>query len=197
MHRGQTYLTGSHSRLRYFCYFLISRQGGENNGFLAGVPLLLPPSRAISSPNSLPLSFRTPATQAFDTIRKRSFSLWVPTNSSARYNLNQSLLRILKSASEISGHGLMGIHVTEVCNKAICDLYSIRQIRKYLSEDATKVLVHAFVTSYLDHCNYLLFGFQNTKKRILGSCSCPHCLSGTKFSHHTPVLYNLQWLPVP
>ena len=52
--------------MRYFCYFLISRRDGENNGFLAGVPLLPPPSRVVSRPNSLPLPlpFRTPATQA-------------------------------------------------------------------------------------------------------------------------------------
>ena len=55
MYRGQ---------LRYFCHFLISRWDGENNGFLAGVPLLPPPSPAVSRPNSLPLPFRTPATQA-------------------------------------------------------------------------------------------------------------------------------------
>ena len=58
------YLTASLSQLRYFCYFLISRRDGENNGFLAGVPLLPPPSRVVSRPNSLPLPFRTPATQA-------------------------------------------------------------------------------------------------------------------------------------
>ena len=41
VHRGQTYLTASYSELRYFCYFfLISRRHGENNGLLAGVPLL-------------------------------------------------------------------------------------------------------------------------------------------------------------
>ena len=64
MHCGQTYLTASHSQLCYFCYFLISRRDGENNGFLAGVPLLPPPSRVVSRPNSLPLPFRTPAMQA-------------------------------------------------------------------------------------------------------------------------------------
>ena len=63
VHRGQTYLTASHSQLRYF---LISRRDGENNGFLAGVPLLPPRSLLVSRPNSLPLPlpFRTPATQA-------------------------------------------------------------------------------------------------------------------------------------
>ena len=67
VHRSQTYLTASHSQLCYFCYFLISGRDCENNGFLAGVPLLVPPSRAVSRPNSLPLPFRTPATQAKET----------------------------------------------------------------------------------------------------------------------------------
>ena len=67
VHRGQTYLTASHSQLRYF---LISRRDGENNGFLAGVPLLPPSSRAVSRPNSLPLPFRTPATQASNAAKE-------------------------------------------------------------------------------------------------------------------------------
>ena len=47
-----------------FVIFLISRRDGENNGFLAAVPLLPSPSRVVSLPNSLPFPFRTPATQA-------------------------------------------------------------------------------------------------------------------------------------
>ena len=43
VHRGQTYLTASHSQLRYVVIFLISRRDGQNNGLLAGVPLLPPP----------------------------------------------------------------------------------------------------------------------------------------------------------
>ena len=44
MHRGQTYLTASHFPVALFLlFFLISRRDGENNGFLAGVPLLPPP----------------------------------------------------------------------------------------------------------------------------------------------------------
>ena len=70
MHRGQTYLTATDSQLRYFFIFFISRRDGENNGFLAGVPLLPPPSRVVSRPNSLPLPFRTPATQAIDIVAK-------------------------------------------------------------------------------------------------------------------------------
>ena len=68
VHRGQTYLTASHSHCVIFVIFLISRRDGENNGLLAGVPLLPPPSRVVSRPNSLPLPFRTTATQANITL---------------------------------------------------------------------------------------------------------------------------------
>ena len=96
--------------------------------------------------------------------------------------------------SEISvrnlGACLMGIHVSKVCSKALRDLYSIRQIRKCLSEDATKVLVHAFVTSRLDYCNYLLFGFQNTNvircRGFLAAAAARIVCLVPKFSHHTP-----------
>ena len=96
--------------------------------------------------------------------------------------------------SEISvcnlGACLMAIHVSKVCSKALRDLYSIRQIRKYLSEDATKVLVHAFVTSRLDYCNYLLFGFQNTNvircRGFLAAAAASIVCLEPKLSHHTP-----------
>ena len=48
----------------FFVSFSISRRDGENDGLLAGVPLVLPPSQAVSRPNFLPLPFRTPATQS-------------------------------------------------------------------------------------------------------------------------------------
>ena len=96
--------------------------------------------------------------------------------------------------SEISvrnlGACLMGIHVSKVCSKDLRDLYSIRPIRKYLSEDATKVLVHAFVTSRLDYCNYLLFGFQHTNvircRGFLAAAAARIVCLVPKFSHHTP-----------
>ena len=104
--------------------------------------------------------------------------------------------------SEISvcnlGACLMDIHVSKVCSKALRDLYFIRQIRKYLSEDANKVLVHAFVTSRVDYCNYLLFGFQNTNvircRGFLAAAAAAArivCLV-PKVSHHTPVYIGYQ-----
>ena len=45
----------------------------------------------------------------------------------------------------------MRSHVGKVCSKAFRSLYNLCQIRKFLSEDSTKTLIHAFVTSYLDY----------------------------------------------
>ena len=43
----------------------------------------------------------------------------------------------------------MNVHIGKVCSKAFHSLYNIRQIRKFLSDDSTKTLIHAFVTSHL------------------------------------------------
>ena len=72
-------------------------------------------------------------------------------------------------------------------------------IRKYLDENSTEMLVHAFVSSKLDYCNALLIGLPkyqidrlqsvlNTAARII-TFTC-------KYDHITPVLVRLHWLPV-
>ena len=61
-------------------------------------------------------------------------------------------------------HMSMNIHVSKVCSKAFRSLYHIKQIRKYLTEDSTRILVHAFNTSHIliivIHCS---MEFQNIK----------------------------------
>ena len=74
-----------------------------------------------------------------------------------------------------------------------------RRIRKFLTTESTKVLVHAFIMGRIDYCNSLLYGLptihinklqhvQNAAARLI--CSTP------RFSHVTPVLFSLHWLPV-
>ena len=57
VHRGQTYLTASHSQLPYFCYFF-PLAGGKAKTMACfqefPSPLLPPPSRVLSRANSLP-----------------------------------------------------------------------------------------------------------------------------------------------
>ena len=53
-------------------------------------------------------------------------------------------------------HMTMNDHIGKVCSKAFYSLYNLRQIRKYLTDDTCKILVHALVTCHLDYCNALL-----------------------------------------
>ena len=96
-------------------------------------------------------------------------------------------------------HMSMDIHIGKVCSKAFRSLYNIRQIRKFLSEDTTKILVHAFVTSHLDYCNSLFYGLPQSQydrlQRVLNAAARVVCLI-PKFDYITPILIGLHWLPV-
>ena len=50
--------------------YITSWRDGENNGALGKVPFLSSPSRAVSRPNSVPLSFRTLTMQATNKMEK-------------------------------------------------------------------------------------------------------------------------------
>ena len=93
----------------------------------------------------------------------------------------------------------MNIHVGKVCSKAFRGLYNIRQIRKFLSMDSTKTLIHAFVTSHLDYCNSLLAGipqYQLQRLQKVLNAAARLIYQSPRHSHITPILISLHWLPV-
>ena len=64
-------------------------------------------------------------------------------------------------------------HVNNVCKSAFYHLRTILRIRKYVSTQTTEILIHAFVTSKLDHCNSLLY---NVPKNVIKSFNrCSSC----------------------
>ena len=96
-------------------------------------------------------------------------------------------------------HMSMNMHVSKACSKAFRSLYHFKQIRKYLTEDSTKILVHAFITSHIDYCNSLLYGIpkyqMNRLQKVINAAARVVCLV-PKFDHITPTLMRLHWLPV-
>ena len=47
-------------------------------------------------------------------------------------------------------------HVNKICKTSYYHLRNISKIRKYLTEETTEIIVHAFVTSKLDYCKRIV-----------------------------------------
>jgi len=91
-------------------------------------------------------------------------------------------------------------HINNICRQCYFQIRQLRVIRRHVTSDVLKTLLHAFVSSRLDYCNSLLFGLpycdvrklqsvQNAAARLLGGLS--------KYDHITPILRDkLHWLPI-
>ena len=90
--------------------------------------------------------------------------------------------------------------ITNVCKAGFFYLYNIRRIEKYLSRDSLLTLVQAFITNRLDYCNALLYGLLKEhifKLQRVQNAAARLIMDIGKYSHITPALYELHWLPVP
>ncbi|KAK3507518.1 hypothetical protein QTP70_028079, partial [Hemibagrus guttatus] len=90
-------------------------------------------------------------------------------------------------------------HVTNVTRSCRFHLYNIRRIRPFLSTQATQVLVQSLVISRLDYCNSLLAGLPLNAIRplqMIQNAAARLVFNLPKFSHTTPLLRSLHWLPV-
>ena len=78
-------------------------------------------------------------------------------------------------------------------------LYNLRRIKKFLSLDCPHILVNAFVTSRLNYCHSLLYGLPHNLlcklQRVQNAAARLICNVG-RFSHITPTLFSLHWLPI-
>ncbi|KAK3518316.1 hypothetical protein QTP86_003620, partial [Hemibagrus guttatus] len=90
-------------------------------------------------------------------------------------------------------------HVTNVTRSCQFLLYNIRRIRPFLSTQATQVLVQSLVISRLDYCNSLLAGLPLNAIRplqMIQNAAARLVFNLPNFSHTTPLLRSLHWLPV-
>ena len=96
-------------------------------------------------------------------------------------------------------HVTLSKHLNTLCKVSNFHLRNICKIRKYLSEETTETLVHAFVSSRLDNCNSLLYGlpdYQIHKLQLIQNAAARIVTFTKKSEHITPVLQRLHWLPV-
>ena len=90
-------------------------------------------------------------------------------------------------------------HIKNICRIAFYSVRNIAKIRKFLSYNTAKILMHALVTSRIGSSNALLFGLPNffiqRLQYVLNSAARVIARSW-KFDHITPLLIELHWLPV-
>ena len=86
--------------------------------------------------------------------------------------------------------------ISSICRSASYHPHNISRI----STKTTEILVHAFVSSKLDHCNSLLYNVPKCAlKKLQPVCSERRCTTyhcSRKYDHITPILKELHWLPV-
>ena len=85
----------------------------------------------------------------------------------------------------------------KICVSCHYHLRNIAKIRRYLSEETSEILVHAFISSKLDSCNSLLHALPiqllNRLKSIQSTAARIVTLS-KRFDHITPIMFKLHWL---
>ena len=130
----------------------------------------------------------------------------------SKYNPQQSLppLRfgtdIIKPSSHATNIGAifdttmsMLPHVNNVCKSAFHHPRTISRIRRFLSTQTTEILIHAFVTSKLDHSNSILYNVpKNVIKKLqsMQNAATRLITQSRKCDHITPILLDLHWLRV-
>ena len=90
-------------------------------------------------------------------------------------------------------------HISNICKSTYLELRRISSVRSFLSVDATKTLVCAFVLSRIDYCNSLLAGlpkYQLDRLQRIQNNAARLILRSSKSEHVTPLLRSLHWLPV-
>ena len=89
--------------------------------------------------------------------------------------------------------------ITKKCQTAMLNIFRIKHIRRYLTQDACKVLVHGLVMLHLDYCNSLYYGLPDcdlNRLQRVQSIACKLVLNRSKYDSCTECFTQLHWLPI-
>jgi hypothetical protein len=118
-------------------------------------------------------------------------------------SIGESIITPSASVKSIGAHLdsslKMEKQVAATCKVAWFHLYQISKIRKYLTNDQTKSIVHAHVTCRIDQNNSLLIGLPKkllTRLQRIQNASARLIVGLKKRDHITPTLKQFHWLPV-
>ena len=90
-------------------------------------------------------------------------------------------------------------HITEMCRKAMHGLYSLKQVRKVLIDEAAETIAVGIVMSHLDYSNAILIGLpQHEINRLqrVQLVAARAVLGGKAHESSTRCLKQFHWLPI-
>ena len=91
------------------------------------------------------------------------------------------------------------MQITKACQNAYYHLHNISRIRKFLSQEATCMIIHAFITRQIDYSNSLMNGLPDNlikKLQRVHNTAARLIFNLRKYDRITPALDTLHWLPV-
>ena len=90
-------------------------------------------------------------------------------------------------------------HVNSVVKSSFTSLRDLHRIRHFLSYDVSIMVANALVSSRLDYCNSLFRSLSSkniTRLQNIQNCLARFVSGVSRFSHVSPILKSLHWLPV-
>ena len=85
------------------------------------------------------------------------------------------------------------MQITKACQNAYYHLHNIRGIRKFLRQEATCTIIHAFITSQIDYCNSLMNGLPSESQKKTPACAKHSCQTSFQseeiWSHNSCTCY--------
>jgi hypothetical protein len=133
--------------------------------------------------------------------------IWLGTGHFLGNRDTQAINTILSSTDIVNNLGVyldseltLERQVSKLCQVCYFHLRRLRTVRRSLSKECLRTLVHAFVTSRVDHCNSLLYGsysyLLDRLQSVLNSAA-RLVLNIAKFSGISAAIRDeLHWLPI-
>ena len=90
-------------------------------------------------------------------------------------------------------------HIVNIAKSCFFKLRNMYNVRRCITTDAAKVMLHTVIISKLDYCNAILYGLPLTSHSYLQSVQniAARVITQTrKYDHIKYVLKDLHWLPI-
>ena len=90
-------------------------------------------------------------------------------------------------------------HIITKCRIASLNLFRIKSIRKHLTDESCKQVIHGLVISHLDYANALYMGLPDKDIKVLQrvqNMAAKVVLNKRKYDSNRDALFELHWLPI-